>query len=153
MAAAKAGATMRAALSAPRMPPVGRERPADAADERALAAPREDEFGDRLEHDFAADRSDATPELERQVERGVRSALPAASSLRSLVCRSALCRVETVHPSIGEHRTFAERAFFGYEAAVRAGPIFALKVDEPAAGQSVVAVTFVARVGSTMFGR
>ena len=61
-----------------------------------------------------------------------------------------MCRVETVHPAIAEYRAFAQRAYFALEAAVRQGPVFALPLDEPAAGQPVVAVAFVGRPGATL---
>jgi hypothetical protein len=149
--AARPAPVLRGATPAPRALPVEPAPRADAAEERAAAEPpTAEDIRDHIERGFAGDASVAAPDLAHDVERGVQSALPATSSVRSLVCRSSVCRVETVHRSLAEYRAFTERAFFGYEAVIRMGPVFSLPVDDPAPGQPVVTVAFVGRAGSTL---
>src|SRR5262252_1405000 len=59
-----------------------------------------DETRHRLEAAFHADHAvAASHERARVLASGVRAVLPAGSTLRSVECRSALCRIETAHAS------------------------------------------------------
>jgi hypothetical protein len=118
---------------------------------RADAAPTGEEVRDHLELSFAADRAaSASPGLTYGVEQGVRAALPAGSSVRSVECRSALCRVETVHASPEDFREFVRRAFQTPDSKVANHPVFAGLVAGSAPGEPVVAVVYLGREGTML---
>jgi hypothetical protein len=125
----------------------------DVAEDRAVSesALTGEEVRDHIETSFGADHALASShDLAQGLEDGVRAVLPAGSSVRSVECRSALCRIETVHPSVDEFRDFVARAFLAPDAKVASGPVFAGLLTEPARGEAVVAVAYVGRDGSPL---
>ncbi len=107
------------------------------------------EVRDHVEASFAAAAPAASSDLGQGLDRGVRAALSAGSSVRSVECRGSLCRVETVHPDVDDFRDFMRRAFQD-STRIANGPAFVSLVDEPEPGQPVVAVAYVGREGSRL---
>jgi hypothetical protein len=111
------------------------------------------EMRDQLEASFASDASvapsqDRTPGLETRV----RAVIPAGSSVRRLECRSSLCRIETMHPSLEEFRDFVQRGYLTLDLATRVstGPVFVGLLAPPVEGQPVVGVAFLGRDGAVL---
>jgi len=135
----------------------GKPGPAEAkvSEDRAASgsAPTADEMRDQLEASFAGDApvapsQDRTPGLEKRV----RAVIPAGSSVRSFACRSSLCRIETLHPSVEEFRDFVQRGYLTLDFATRVsnGPVFVALLAPPVEGQPVVGVAFLGRDGTTL---
>jgi hypothetical protein len=137
----------------------GKPGPAEAevSEHRAASGtpPTGEEMRDQLQASFAVDApvapgQDRRPDLEKRV----RAVIPAGSSVRSLECRSSLCRIETMHPSVEEFRDFVQRGYLTLDFATRVsnGPVFATLLAPPAAGQPVVGVAFLGRDGAVLPG-
>ena len=124
---------------------------ADARDDRAAASPGPEEVRDHLQSAFGADRPTAASQARTYtVEQGVRAALPAGSSIRSVECRGAMCRIETEHTSIDEFHEFIRRAFQTPESKIATAPVFAGPLAAPKPGAPLVAVAYLAREGTTL---
>ena len=117
------------------------------------APPTVEEMRDHIEASFAGE-APAAPSLDRtlDIERRIRDVIPAGSSVRKLECRSALCRIETMHPSLDEFRDFAQRGYLTLDFATRIspGPVFVGLLAPPVEGQPVIAVAFLGREGSVL---
>jgi hypothetical protein len=124
---------------------------APAAERARSVPPSGEEIHDRLETAFAADRPvAASGDLARDLDQRVRTVLPAGSTLRSLECRSAMCRLETVHAGPDEFRDFAQRAFLTRGSRITSGPVFTGLVPGQRPGEPVVAVAYVGRDDATL---
>jgi len=112
-----------------------------------------DAMRDQIEASFAleapvAPNQDRTPDLEKRVH----AVMPAGSSVRNLTCRTSLCRIETLHPSVEEFRDFVQRGYLTLDVATRVsnGPVFVGLLAPPVEGQPVVGVAFLGRDGTTL---
>jgi hypothetical protein len=110
---------------------------------------------DRVAASFEADSpvassQDRAPELARRI----RAMIAPGSSVRSLECRSSLCRLETMHASLDDFRGFMQHAFHAPDAGTRVsnGPVLAALLAPPVAGQPVIAVAYLGREGSVPSG-
>lgn len=116
------------------------------------AAPTADEIRDQIAASFASDlpvppSQDRKPELQARL----RETIPAGSSVRSIECRSALCRVETVHPSFEAFESYVQAAYAATSGQrITNGPILASLLSPPVDGQPVVAVAFLGRKGAPL---
>jgi hypothetical protein len=145
-----------AAIAMPRIAPIDRT-PAGSVDGQAdedragpESTPSLEDIRDHMEAAFGADPLAASQDLVQGLDREVRSVLPTTSSVHRIECRSSLCRIETVHPSLGEFRDFAQLAFFAHDPKVGNGPVFVGLLAEPAPGEPVIAVAYVGRQGSVL---
>jgi hypothetical protein len=112
----------------------------------ASAPPTEEEMRDYVQAAFAAGASVAPNQLVPDLDKRLRAALPAGSTIRSVECRGSLCRVETMHQSLDGFRDFLRRAFLAPDISrVSNGPVMTSVLTEPTAGQPVVAVAFLAK--------
>jgi hypothetical protein len=135
----------------------GKPAPAEASVSEERTPPgsptTDDEVRDRLDAAFAGDAAVA-PSQDRSpgLERRVRAVMPAGSSVRSLECRSSLCRIETVHPSVEEFRDFVQGGYLTLDLATRVstGPVFVGLLAPPVEGQPVVGVAFLGRDGAVL---
>jgi hypothetical protein len=132
------------------------DRSADAAtsnldDRAAPEPPSTDEVRDHLETAFAAERTVASnPGRAYGVEQAVHAALPVGSSLRSVQCRGALCRIETVHTSIEEFHGFIRRAFQTPESKIANTPVFAGPLASAAPGKPLIVVAYLGSEGGML---
>jgi hypothetical protein len=116
-------------------------------------APTGEEMRDHIEASFAADPPVApSQDLAPGLEKRVRAVIPAGSFVRSLECRSSLCRIETMHANLGDFRDFMQRAYLTPDTTTRVsnGPVFAGLLAQPVEGQPVVAVAFLGREGTIL---
>jgi hypothetical protein len=128
--------------------------PQAAEDPAAAESPLTDEeMRDQMEAAFAGDApvapdQDRAPELAQRV----RAVLPSGSSVRSLECRSSLCRIETVHPTVEDYRDFVQRGYVTLDFATRItrGPALVALLAEPVEGQPVVAAAILGREGADL---
>jgi hypothetical protein len=115
--------------------------------------PTDDEMRAQIEASFAGD-AQVTPSQDRTpgIEKRVRAVIPAGSAVRSVACRSSLCRIETVHPSVEEYRDFVQRGYLTLDFATRVsnGPVFVALLAPPGQGQPVVGVAFLGLDGTTL---
>lgn len=79
----------------------------------------------------------------------VAAVLPDTSSLRSVECHTALCRVETVHESPESINTFAEGAFKNFDTKLTTGASFTTAEGQDERGR-IVLVTYLAREGEPL---
>jgi hypothetical protein len=132
------------------------EEPAEAkgSEDRAASgsSPTAEEMRDHIEASFAADPP-AAPSQDRApgLETRMQAVIPAGSSVRRLECRSSLCRIETMHPSLVDFQDFVQRAYLSPDSTrVSNGPLFAGLLAQPVEGQPVVAVVFLGREGAVL---
>jgi hypothetical protein len=133
----------------------GKPTPAEtkANEDSSGPPPTADEMRAQIEASFAGDASvvpsqDRAPDLAKRV----RAVMPAGSSVRSLECRSSLCRVETAHASLDEYLDFVKHGYLTLDFATRvsSGPVFVALLTPPIEGQPVVGVAFLGRDGAVL---
>jgi hypothetical protein len=87
-----------AADSATLLPSAAAGAPLGEAAANAAAASAGDDQRAQVARAFDAESDDASWNPDAEIKSVVQAALPAGSTVRSLQCRSSLCRVETSHP-------------------------------------------------------
>ncbi|WP_437554868.1 hypothetical protein WME97_22800 [Sorangium sp. So ce367] len=137
------------APAAPAPEPPGEENESAPTVERraaALAAVRE-----RLEDTFTQQGTDArwSAEAREAAREKLSAALPDTSSLRSIECRSSMCRVETVHQDFEQYEQFVRSTFMNPQEALWRGGFFTLPVNDPREGE-LVTVAYVGREGAPL---
>jgi hypothetical protein len=102
---------------------------------------------DALEQNFGSQANDGAWAMEarRSVETKL-GELPAASRLRSIECRSTLCRMETVHDRYSDARDFTSR-FASLEQRPWSGGFFMGPISEDPQNGAVTYVTYLVREG------
>jgi hypothetical protein len=105
---------------------------------------------DTLERSFAAEPSDGAWAMvaRRSVETRFAD-LPAASRLRSIDCRSTLCRIETLHDGYSDARAFTHRLASLDQPAWNGGFFTGPIAQDPQSG-AVTFVTYLVREGMAM---
>jgi hypothetical protein len=75
----------------------------------AAASPEPSDDGQRsaAARSFDAEADDPSWNPDSEIEALVQAALPSGATLRSVVCRSTLCRVETSHPDTASQQAYA----------------------------------------------
>ena len=117
----------------------------------STSTPLGDETRDNLETAFRSDHPVATShERAQRLANAVRVVLPAGSMLRSVECRSMLCRIETAHSSSDEFISFVDHAFLGNGVPVTTDPVYAGVFAEPRLGEPLIAVAYVGRDNSAL---
>jgi len=128
----------------------------DAAAEPSGAkrTPSTPEVRERFDAVFGAEAVDASwsGRAADALAKSVQALLPAGSTLRRVECRGTLCRIETLHADVDGFRTYAQDAFVHRETRVGASGFFASLVGEPAPGEPVVGVVYLAREGKQLPG-
>jgi hypothetical protein len=103
---------------------------------------------DEIERVFLGEGSD--PSWSRQTERTVKekltASLPEASAVRSIECRSSMCRVETVFHDPEAYGRFAQSAFKDPETRIWNGGAFSTSLGTDDRGDMVV-ISYLAREG------
>ncbi|MCP3061089.1 hypothetical protein LXT21_20105 [Myxococcus sp. K38C18041901] len=74
------------------------------------------------------------------------AALPDASHLRSIECRTRLCRIETEHADSEQSLSFMQKAFMSVERQVWNGAFVSVR-GEPSVNGKISTVTYLAREG------
>jgi hypothetical protein len=97
---------------APSSPPLGARVGAEAAavgDHSAPAGeqPSFENYVTELDRQFATEAVDPAWKVREELARRVAEILPGSSRLRSLECRSTMCRVETAHADDRSYREFS----------------------------------------------
>lgn len=128
---------------APRQPP---------ALETADRAPTEPEdVPVALESAFLEEGADPiwSREAERTVQEKLKRAIPKAADVRSIECRSSMCRIETFHQNAEDYERFLHDAFKDPETQIWNGNAFSTssRVDER--GGRVI-VSYLAREGEVL---
>jgi hypothetical protein len=102
---------------------------------------------DTLEQTFGSQANDGgwAIEARRSVETKLAD-LPVASRLRSIECRSTLCRVETIHDRYADARDFTGR-FASLDQRPWAGGFYTGPISEDPQNGAVTFVTYLVREG------
>lgn len=142
------------AASSPSAPPVGAST-ADAPpqDRAAAQAAAHQEKLLRMEGSFADDSNDPswTAKLNGDVLTKLNSALPEGSSLRTMECRSRMCRIETSHTSIEHYQAFLQKAFWDPSTKLWNAHMISLALQgEASADGSLTIVSYLAREGADL---
>jgi hypothetical protein len=107
---------------------------------------------DTLEEKFGSQASDGAwaTEARRSLESKLAD-LPVASRLRSIECRSTLCRMETIHDRYSDARDFTNRFGLGpSDQRPWNGGFFTGPISEDARTGTVTFVTYLVREGKEM---
>ncbi|HEX2568047.1 MAG TPA: hypothetical protein VH877_00725, partial [Polyangia bacterium] len=117
------------------------EGPAAGEAAKAPAAPEPAAVVQALDRAFAAEPLDASwSAATDSAMRGRLATLTTGrSSVRSLECRSSLCRLEVVHDDAAQSSAFTERAFAGAEAPLWIGTYVQTRVATPDGKEATVA--------------
>jgi hypothetical protein len=102
---------------------------------------------DTLEQSFGSQANDGAWAMEARRSLETKLAdLPAASRLRSIACRSTLCRVETIHDRYSDARDFTSR-FASLDQRPWAGGFYTGPISEDSQNGAVTFVTYLVREG------
>lgn len=93
----------------------------------------------------AAWAAQARSRLEAQLPR----VTPAGSHVRSLECRTSLCRLELVHDNRAAYRELVERAFLDTSHHIGEGPAFSAQLDTTSDGR-LITVAYLGRRGQPL---
>ncbi|WP_437308509.1 hypothetical protein [Sorangium sp. So ce388] len=129
-------------------------QPDEDAENPSPAEPRTVDMGEvseRLQDTFAQEGTDAqwTARASETARDKLSSVLPERSSLRSVECRSSMCRIETEHDDLAQFQQFVQGAFMDPQKKPWNGGFFALPVSDPDTGK-VVVVSYLAREGEPL---
>jgi hypothetical protein len=107
---------------------------------------------DNLEATFTTEAVDRQwgPGAQRQVQDRLRGLVPDGSAVRSIECRTSMCRIETEHASLEELDRFTRAAFMEPNTRVwNAGGMS--HTEMPARpGDPIRAIAFLAREGTAL---
>ncbi|WP_437986912.1 hypothetical protein [Sorangium sp. So ce117] len=109
------------------------------------------EVSERIQDVFAQQTTDTqwTASASEAAREKLRSALPERSSLRTVECRSSMCRFETEHDDMAQMQQFMQEAFMDPQKRPWNGGFFAMPVSDPNTGK-VVVVSYLAREGEEL---
>jgi hypothetical protein len=115
-------------------------------------APEPAEVRDHIDQLFYAEAVDAAwnQEATWKLEKAVPALLPPGSVMRRVECRSSMCRIESSHANIDQFGIFVRNAFMNNDTRISESGFFAGILSEPAPGQPVVTVAYMARKGHAM---
>lgn len=102
---------------------------------------------------FTSEDSDGrwAPRARQIAEERVREDLPVGSTLRSVDCRTSMCRIETSHEDPQKFQEFVDKSFGGPATGIWNGGAFSTVVHRGSGpGDPFVVVTFLAREGSNL---
>src|SRR5262245_44130605 len=105
---------------------------------------------DTLEEKFVSQASDGGWAMEARRSLETRLAdLPAASRIRSIECRSTLCRMETIHDRYADARDYTSR-FASIDQRPWNGGFYTGPISEDPQNGAVTFVTYLVREGTEM---
>jgi hypothetical protein len=138
-------------------PSPGDESDAPAAPPQAPLGPKErptielEDATDEIERVFLGEGSD--PTWSRQTERTVKEklmvSLPEASAVRSIECRSSMCRIETSFRDAETYEHFAQSAFKDPATQIWNGGAYSTSLGTDDRGGMVI-VSYLAREGEDL---
>jgi hypothetical protein len=139
---------------APREEPAPQAGPADSTTPRGGARPRPLEVAevrDLYESSFTHEKPDPqwVAEAQSTAEAKLTGAMPETSQVRSIACRSSMCRLETVHEDVEHYQQFVQSAFFNPETKLWNGGFFSTPLSAPGDGKLVI-VSYLARDGEDL---
>jgi hypothetical protein len=79
----------------------------------------------------------------------LKTILPPTSELKSVECRSSMCKIETTHEDAEHYRDFANNAFMNPTTVPWNGAFFSTGAEDPATGR-FVAVAYLGREGQPL---
>ena len=122
----------------------------DVVKSRAIEPP---ELRDYYEEVFVQDHSDTewTVTERRIVSDKIGAVLPKGSVLRSVECRTSMCRIETSHADLERYKQFYRSAFMERPAQIWNAGMFSTPLNDniPTEGP-IVMVSFLAREGKQL---
>lgn len=133
--------------------------PAPAAAEvpRQKDAPRPPlepaQMRDRMERSFNTERVDQSwaGTAQRTAHERIPGALPEGSEVRSVECRSTLCRIETSHVNREHYATFLHKAFLEPETRLWNGGQMSIMLDDASQAEGrFVVVSYLAKDGQAV---
>ncbi|WP_437978528.1 hypothetical protein WMF11_19395 [Sorangium sp. So ce295] len=109
------------------------------------------EVSERIQDVFAQQTTDTqwTASASEAAREKLSSALPERSSLRTVECRSSMCRFETEHDDMAQMQQFMQEAFMDPQKRPWNGGFFAMPVSDPNTGK-VMVVSYLAREGEEL---
>ncbi|MEM9458689.1 MAG: hypothetical protein AAGF11_31220 [Myxococcota bacterium] len=116
--------------------------------------PTMEQMSEVLQDDFEAHGDDPawSRGAEQQVLDSFHVSVDERTSLSSVRCNGAMCRIESDHDDMASFRGFAEDTVMAPDNGLWNGAIFTAVVDGGDDGQPVTAVTFIAREGEALSG-
>jgi hypothetical protein len=104
------------------------------------------EIRDRFAAAFTEQRPDAAWSASARVtaQERIAAALPRTSELRSIECRSSMCRIETAHEDPEHYAQFVQDAFLDPDKHVWDGGFFSTPLEDSREGK-LVTVAYLAR--------
>jgi hypothetical protein len=118
---------------------------AHVANEPSKPAPlSHEEYVTHAEAEFVGEAADPRWNPARDLTTKVTAVLPAGSSLRSLECRSSMCRMETTHVSSDDYVAFTRTFALTAGPPIWSGPVV-FQMTPARAGGEVTAVAFLGR--------
>jgi hypothetical protein len=128
------------------LPAALRQAPALESAERPLIEPAE--ARDQLESAFLEEGTDPgwARQAERTVQEKLRGSMPDASAVRSIECRSSICRIETAHQDPGAYGQFVDSVFKSPETQIWNSSSFSTPLRSDDRGGMVI-VSYLAREG------
>ena len=100
---------------------------------------------------FAEDRADAAsaPDATRKASSRVTAVLAPTSGLRSVDCRTSLCRIETTHADFESYRQFVQNAVLNPDTQVWNAGFFSSPPSTNERGE-LVTTLYIAREGESL---
>lgn len=84
------------------------------------------------------------------IHQRIATTLPTRSAVESVECHASMCRIETVHATLEDYQQFVRDSFIMSETQMWNGGFFASIVGEPAAGEELTTVAYLARDGEAL---
>jgi hypothetical protein len=143
-------ANLRVAAPAPAAP----SQPAPEVPPSPVAQPAKQHSGaeitDHYDAAFTVENADASwaADARRQAETRLKAILPEGSSVRSVDCRSSMCRIETSYGDRAQLSQFMRTAFSSPASGIWNAPMYSHLVSDE--GGQVVVVSFLAREGHAL---
>jgi hypothetical protein len=138
--------------SAPRAASIASAQPAEVAVPAAapLHKVTSADMRDHYDIAFTGEYEDGSwaPSARSLATQRLKATLPPGSALRSIDCRTSMCRVETSHPDMQHYRQFVESSFRDPSSSVWNAATFSSLVDDTSG--NLVVVSYVAREGQPL---
>jgi hypothetical protein len=144
------------AMPQPPQPQARRERPSADASAAEPARPRSWTSQDLLDHydvAFATENVDSewAVRARRIAEERLKADLPTGSSVRSIDCRTSMCRIESSHADRGSYAQFARQSFQDPATSIwNCGSFSTIVNDDSQPGSAVMVVSYVSRDGTNL---
>jgi hypothetical protein len=149
-------APMIAYVSAPSEPPSAAEptstvKPAAAPTASAAQhAPTNEEVRDHYEMSFIGEYADAawSQKARGLASERLKATLPDSSAVRSIDCRTSMCRIETSHADLEHYRQFVQKSFMDPESSIWNAATYSSITDDSSG--NLVVVSYVSRDGQPL---